>query len=105
MTQITFFIFQAQIKTNNKIEVPSSEEFSASIDRKILQTGASESGWINYPERAFEDECGAIKIGPTVQGKVSFCVKSVICGAVFRQLPQNWLGSVLLTAFANLLSL
>jgi len=57
----------ASFQTNNKIEVPSSDEFSASIDRKILTTGASDPGWINYPEKAFEDECGAIKIGPTVQ--------------------------------------
>ncbi|CBY09840.1 unnamed protein product [Oikopleura dioica] len=55
-------------QTNNKIEVPSTDEFSASVDRKVLQAGgASDPGWINYPERAFEEDCGAIKIGPTVQ--------------------------------------
>ena len=55
------------------MELSSTDELAASVDRKILQTGgATDPGWINYPERAFEDDCGAIKIGPTVQGKASF---------------------------------
>merc|ERR1712127_161556 len=57
----------ASFQTNNKMEVASSAEFAASVDRKVLQTGSSNPGWINYPERAFDDDSGAIKIGPTVQ--------------------------------------
>merc|ERR1711953_197277 len=53
-------------QTNQKMEFASSDEYSPSVDRKVLQTDG-DAGWINYPERAFDDECGAIKIGPTVQ--------------------------------------
>ena len=59
------------------MEFASSDEYSASVDRKVLQTGGNaDAGWINYPERAFDDECGAIKIGPTVQGKDSYFLKN-----------------------------
>ena len=66
------------------MEVPSSAEFAASVDRKVLQTGSSNPGWINYPERAFDNDCGAIKIGPTVQGRDSFISKVSYLGACWR---------------------
>ena len=66
------------------MEVASSAEFAASVDRKVLQTGSSNPGWINYPERAFDEDCGAIKIGPTVQGRDSFISKVSYLGACWR---------------------
>ena len=56
------------MQTNNKVELSSSDDSSVAADRKILQASTTNSGWINYPEKAFDDDCGAIKIGPTVQG-------------------------------------